>query len=251
VSGRRAKRRPAAEPAANPPEPWKRCSGCGKESDECLYEANPLRPEAGGARLCPACAVERWPCPVYFVFHAAVPDEVRRALRSWDELQRLRRWFGGTRPFPIHVYHRREAETLAFQLLYDTAHHGSGRPVEPYSYRGWCSYREIVLLWDETETVDSIRWLALHECAHHACSASKMIDAAMEAENANEGRTTYEWKDDVGHEADSEERLVNRVATAHMGGREYARPWWRPRVKAYLEGRPMPPDPHAPEPEPA
>lgn len=72
-----------------------------------------------------------------------------------------------------------------------------------------------------------------------------MFDDAMDEENRTEGRKGYEWKDDAGHEADSEERLVNRIATAHMGGKEYARPWWRPRVNAKLAGETVLPDPHA------
>jgi hypothetical protein len=107
-----------------------------------------------------------------------------------------------------------------------------------------------VILVDETENPDSIEWITYHELAHLSCSRARMIDEAMDAENKVEGRTGYEWKDDAGHEADSEERLVNRVATAWMGGKEYARPWWRPRVAAHLAGEAVLPDPHAPAPAP-
>jgi hypothetical protein len=129
-------------------------------------------------------------------------------------------------------------------ISFPSTHQHTNRPPEPYSYRGWCGTQEIVLLYDETETLDSIEWVCLHELAHHACNQAAMFDDAMSQENKNDKRMHYEWKDDAGHEADSEERLVNRIATAFMLGREYARPWWRPRVIAHLAGLPMP-DPHA------
>lgn len=226
------------------------CSHVGPYTDSgWLHVTDPI--DGSYAYLCSGCAIREWPCPIRFVFHFGVPEWARSRLATVETLKNLNSWFGehSTAPvedFVVHFFHRREAETLSWLHKWDPQR--SRKPVEPYSYRGWCDYRRIVVLVDETETPDSIAWITYHELAHLACSRSRMIDQAMDQENKNEGRTGYEWKDDAGHEADSEERLVNRVATAWMGGKEYARPWWRPRVAALLSGATQLPDPHAPPP---
>lgn len=229
------------------PDKYYRCAVCGsvdRDGDH-FYVQNYTRTGDQTDRLCVPCAVQRWPVTVDVTLHWGVPDAIRDRLRSYRVLKRLQEWFRLGRPFPVYVYPRREAERLQWQHdLEATGGRSDGLPIEPYGYRGWCSYREIILLWDETETPDSMEWLLYHELGHHATSSASMIDKAMAEENRVEGRTTYDWKDDAAHEADSEERLVNRVATAFMGGREYARPWWRPRVRALLAGEPMP-DPYA------
>lgn len=226
------------------------CEGCGaaKPSAGWHYEDDPLAGPTGTlyVRLCEACAVAQWECPVRFKFHLRIPKEIRDRLVNFAMLQRLKQWFydGGRRPTTVQIYHRRESETLPWMMEFDR-YRRNARATEPYSYRGFCSHDYIVLLYDETETADSMEWLLYHELGHHVCNQAKMFDQAMEKENKNEGRTTYEWKDDVGHEADSEERLVNRIANAYMGGREYARPWWRPRVTALLAGDMVLPDGYA------
>lgn len=227
------------ETEANP------CVRCGAECGEDYdWIRGPLHESS--RRHCQACAIALWDCSVFFVFHLDVPDAVRARLQSFDMLRRLQRWFRDTKPFAVHVFHRRETETVEWLALWDSYRNG-GRPTEPYSYRAWCSGLEIILLYDETETLDSLEWVCLHELGHHACNQSRMFDEAMSKENVNEGRTSYEWKDDAGHEADSEERLVNRIATSHMGGQERARPWWRPRVTAFKRGDAVLPDAFAPE----
>ena len=234
------------------------CEHCGavRPWEEVLYVTSSFG--LTGRYLCRAtCAIALWPCPIRIVLHEEIPPRIAERLRSVHVLERLIAWFGvyskqRVADFAVHVFHRRDSETVPWMQLWDR--HAGQKPVEPYSYRGWCdtAFSRIVLLVDEhTETPDSAEWLLYHELAHLACSNARMIDHAMEAENKTEGRTTYEWKDDAGHEADSEERLVNRVATAYMGGREYARPWWRPRVVALGRGDEILPDPHAPPVAPA
>ena len=227
------------------------CADCGtpEPTPHALHWIdNPIERHAD-IRVCDACFVWRWPCPIRFVFYAGVPTAVRDHLESVKILRRLQSWFRESETMLVHIFHRREAETLDWQYKWDR-HRGG--PIEPYSYRGFCTGLKIVILWDETETLESIEWITYHELGHHACNSQvRMFDDAMSVENRNEGRDRYEWKDDAGHEADSEERLVNRIATAHMGGKEYARPWWRPRVKALLAGEKELPDPHnAPPPPP-
>lgn len=228
-----------------------RCQFSGPYEDQkWLWLPQPFG-ESAGVYLCEKCSIAEWPCPIRLVFHMGTPDWARTRIASAEMLQNLRAWFGEyslapVEDFVVHYFHRREAERLKWLFQWDPNREHT--PIAPYSYRGWCDYRRIVVLVDETETPDSVLWLTYHELAHMACSRTRMIDQAMDQENKNEGRKGYEWKDDAGHEADSEERLVNRVATAWSGGKEYARPWWRPRVVAHLAGSTALPDPHAPPP---
>jgi hypothetical protein len=158
-------------------------------------------------------------------------------------LRKFQRWFRSSRRFYVHVFHRLESDNVDWMSRWST----HTKPAPPYSYRGWCSYDYTVLLWDDTETSQSIEWILYHELGHYVCSqVAYMFDTAMDLENQLEGRGPYEWKDDTMHEADSEERLVNRVATALMGGQERARPWWRPRVTAKQRGYLVLPDGFAP-----
>lgn len=215
------------------------CADCQKSSDEHseFYYAHDYLNEKS-RYFCNECAIRRWDCPIHFVFHDLVPQEVKDRFLTVEMLRRLNKWFKhSTGYFPVHVFSRRQAETVEWMRFWSTR---GLKPDKPYSYRGYCRYDRIVLLFDETETLDSFEWILYHELGHHACNKNEMFDDAVAEENKIEGRTTYEWEDDVGHEADSEERLVNRIATAYMGGREYARPWWRPRVNAKLKGEPMP-----------
>jgi hypothetical protein len=198
-------------------------------------------------RWCGPCAVKQWECPIRFVFHLGVPDVVRERFTSIEMLKRLIRWNVPHKDLSIHVFDRRESETIPWMSSWGKR---GNRPEEPYSYRGWCSGSEILLLFDETETTDSIEWILYHEIGHAVCGRARMFDDAMARENDIEGRTHYEWKDDIGHEADSEERLVNRMANAYMEGKERARPWWRPRVVAKQRGYTVLPDAFAPDDSP-
>lgn len=224
------------------------CAGCAEDlAGEYCYAHDPARND--GDKLCKACAVAAWPSNLHLFFNYGVPKWARDAVRTYEVLEEARRWFSygywKHKPIAVHYYHRREAETIQWMSAWEYR----SRPSEPYSYRGWCegSDGRIVILVDETETPESILWITWHEIAHAVTTRARMFDTAMEEENKTEGRKTYEWKDDVGHEADSEERLVNRVATAHMQGKERARPWWRPRVVAKQRGYAVLPDAFAPE----
>lgn len=194
-------------------------------------------PTGSGAGLyaCQFCFVKAWPANVHLIFHYGCPDWVAPIFQTPKWIQDIRHWFPVQKGV-VHFFSRRVAETLLWMQQWDAGH--GVFPDSPYSYRGWCRAwaGEIVILVDETETINSVQWLVLHELGHLACNNAKLLDTAMDKANEQAGRTVYEWKDDVGHEADSEEQLVNKVATAHMGGKEYARPWWRPRVNRLLAG---------------
>jgi hypothetical protein len=211
------------------------CTRCGTRVDHDARQYLYSNLTSSGVYVCPDCYVRVWPTPVKLVFDQDCPEWVEPVFRTVEWVHRLREGFSSARGV-VHFFNRRTAERTDWQALWDQRHH----PVEPYSYRGWCAgwKHEIVILVDEVETPESVQWIVLHELGHLACTQAPFIDKAMDRENANDGRTHYEWKDDRGHEADSEERLVNRVATAYMGGKEYARPWWRARVTAKLAGLP-------------
>lgn len=217
-----------------------KCSRCSHvldtETREWLY-GPPPREE--GEWVCASCYVRAWPSKVHLVFHFGLPEWVERTFRTVEWLDRLKNGFPNTYGV-VQFFPRRVAETVAWQQQWEQ-HRGRGLPIEPYSYRGWCRWStgEILILVDEIETPDSLQWIVLHELGHLSVGNAHFVNHAMDRENRNEGREHYEWKDDAGHEADSEERLVNRVATAYMGGREYARPWWRERVNAKLAGVPQ------------
>lgn len=217
------------------------CERCGSEnSGEPLnWTPKPHPVQYEYLYFCDVCFVELWPANIHVVVHYGCPEFAAKALRNKWFLEQVRRHFPklyGT----IHLFNRREAETLTWLHAWD-GERLNNLPTEPYSYRGWCKYwsGEIVILCDETETERSIQWIALHELGHLQCGKAPFFDYAMEQENKNNNRTTYDWKDDWGHEVDAEEKLVNRIATAYMGGYEYARPWWRPRVQAKLAGLPL------------
>lgn len=220
-----------------------KCVKCGVSNDGVagLWLKDPTKADRWHSDFwCGDCAVARWACNVPIVWGLGIPDDVRKATMNFEMLKRLQGWQIPHKYVIIHVFHRREAETIGW--MKDWSGRRSERPDEPYSCRGWCGSNEIVVLYDETETPESIKWIILHELGHAVCNRTYMFDQAMSEENKIEGRTTYEWKDDVGHEADSEERLVNRIATAWCGGQERARPWWRPRVVARERGYTVFPD---------
>lgn len=222
------------------------CGKCGMaELEQYLTMPNPLTGSYDYETRCEPCAVASWPCSVHFVWGFGIPEEVKARFLTLKMLERLRQWDVPTRTKPVYVFHRRETESTYWLSRWDQRAQYC-RPGAPYGYRGWCSYDHILLLWDETETPDSMEWLLYHELGHVACSRAKMFDMAMSRENEIEGRTAYAWQDDEAHEEDSEERLVNRVATAHMDGIERARPWWRPRVIGFQRGYSVLPDAFAP-----
>lgn len=190
-------------------------------------------------RLCEKCGVKVWESPIQFIFAHGIPKHIRNHMQSARVLKRLNQWFHNCAPAVVYFQHRKKSETLEWQHAWE----GYGKPRKPYSFRGWCGNSRILVLVDSDgiETPESIEWITYHELGHlEQQRTSRMSDAAWSEENKNEGRTTYEWEADAGHEADSEERHVNRVATAFMGGKEYARPWWRARVNAFLVGAPLP-----------
>lgn len=237
---------PVAEvaPVRKPVTTCKRCN-------ESLFDWNEVEhvdARLGTDHICKQCWLDVWDVAVRFVFEYGIPRFVEERMRTPQVLKRLRQWFGwgsyGKRMGPACVVYfvpRAKTERLEWQVEW---HRG-----EPWSYRGYCAHHYIVVIVDDewVETADSVEWLTYHELGHFEQQRNaRMSDNAWEEENKTEGRTTYEWKDDAAHEADSEERHVNRVATAFMGGKEYARPWWRARVNALKAGEPVGnfPDPH-------
>jgi hypothetical protein len=226
--------------------PCKRCgeNTCGENQGSDLVRNGAT---GGYERLCRACYVQLWPSEVKFHFAYGLPSWVEERMRTYEVLQRLTRWFRLGPQCQVYFVHRKDTDTLAWQYLWNQWDHDK-RPRGLYSYRGWCGGGKIVIIVDSEgiETGDSIEWLTYHELGHHEQQGlARMSDHAWYAENKNEGREGYDWESDAGHEADSEERHVNRVATAFMGGKEYARAWWRPRVQAAQGGLPIPPDPNA------
>jgi hypothetical protein len=228
------------------------CVRCGVESTE--KDCKWLKKNNEYRKACAKCQLEVWDVPIYFIFHWGIPDWVEPHMKSTRVFDNLRQWFRSGPPCYVHFFLRSEVDTLGWQYRWNIWDH-ENLPRGPYSYRGWCGDRRIIIIVDDNgiETPESIEWITYHELGHHECqSRAFMADAAFSAENKNDGRTTYAWQDDEGHEADSEERHVNRLATAFMGGREYARPWWRKRVNAFLAGETSLPDCHAvPVPEPS
>lgn len=228
------------------------CANCLKESDDVLYISNPLKSNDNGEYWCEECVIPLWPSNVHFIWGYGISAEVKARFLTIEMLKRLRSWDVPMKALPVYFYHRRESESTKWMSMWDQRSQYS-TPGAPYGYRAWCSYDHILMLVDETETPESLEWVFYHELAHAVCNKARMFDQAMERENRNEGRKFYEWRDDddEGHEADSEERLVNRIATAYTGGKERARPWWRPRVTALSRGYTVLPDafaePNTPE----
>lgn len=237
----KARRKTTTSPVPTPCCP---CTTCGaqtcKEEHGCAYLKNGATGEHD--RVCYACAVKAWQCPVQFVFEHGLPAWVEPHMRRREVLERLQSWFRNGERCTVNFVNRATTETVEWQYRWQQWER-TRPPRKPYSYRGYCGAGTVVIIVDALgiETPESVEWLTYHELAHHEQqTAAHMSDAAWNHENKNEGRSGYEWEDDAGHEADSEERHVNRVATAYMGGKEYARPWWRPRVNAVLAGQPLP-----------
>jgi hypothetical protein len=227
------------------------CAKCKKEFTsgkyQGLYDLNSKsRP---WVRLCDECYVHVWNCPIKFVFEWGLPEWVEPHMKSLRVLEQIRQWFRQAPPCIVHFVPRELTESINWNYHWEPSNNEYPQR-DKFSYRGFCRWSQIVVIVDShgIETPESIEWITYHELGHHECQKiSHMADTAWDKENKNEGRVGYEWKDDKGHEADSEERHVNRMATAFMGGKEYARPWWRKRVNAFLEGKPIEefPDCHA------
>jgi hypothetical protein len=237
---------PVATPKACCP-----CAVCGKNRCPEGVGTEYLRNGATGEfdKVCPDCHLRTWQSPIKFHFDHGLPAWVEQRMRTTEVLGRLNSWFRDGPKCQVYFVNRRETDTVKWQ--YQWAEWERERvPRKPFSYRGWCGGSQIIIIVDShgIETPDSIEWITYHELGHHEQQThAHMSDSAWNVENRNEGRTGYEWEDDAGHEADSEERHVNRVATAYMKGKEYARAWWRPRVNAFLAGKAPKdfPDPNA------
>jgi hypothetical protein len=227
------------------------CTNCKKDINTGRSIFNPQKVKVGESvglyqksdTICNDCLHLVWPSQIDVKFHYGVPQWAIDAIQNKETYriidQGFNRWNSHC---TIHYFHRRETETISWQRQWKD--YGDIFGEEPYSYRGWCSGNIIIVLVDETETPDSIRWITFHELVHLSCHDVPFVDNAWNKENKLEGRDTYEWKDDAGHEADSEEQFCNRVATAYCDGKLMGRFWWRPRVEAFLKGEPMP-DPFA------
>lgn len=231
------------------------CAHCKKELQSARSFFNPSNVRLGtnpdeytkNDILCEDCSALLWPCHIDVRFHYGVPQWAIDAIKNPEVFQIINDGFSKwSKKCTIHYFHRREAETPEWRRQWEEHGRGIYGP-ERYSYRGWCQGWSgvIVVLVDETETPDSIRWITFHELTHFACANVAFIDKAWGRENKLEGRTDYNWKDDAAHEADSEEQFCNRVATAYCDGKLMGRFWWRPRVEAFLKGESIP-DPFAP-----
>ncbi len=234
-----------------PPDPAsedvERCARCATTLGDYDRIQNPaIVGDSKSEKVCSACYLSIWDSPVRLVIHHGTPAFAQELLNR-EILRRTSHWFQNVADIPVHIFHRRETETLRWHWTWCGGMEPDKEPRPAYSFRGWCGYSGIVLIADETETCESLEWLLYHELGHaEQQRQSRMSDQAWGIENRTEGRNGYEWQDDAGHEADSEERHVNRVATAYMRGREMARPWWRPRVTAKLRGDRVLPDCWAP-----
>lgn len=204
-------------------------------------------------RLCRACYVD-WYVPLSFVLRRDLPAWVEPTLRGSETLEPLLRFWDRDRMphVTVYVFSRAETQTVAWQFRWwrDAM---EAKVLPDYGVRGWADYYrgQIVLLVDETETPDSLRWLLFHELGHIATAHVPMIDRAWDEKNKRAGRTTYNWLDDDAHESDAEEQFVNELATLYAGA-SYDRHWWRRRVFAaqrgtLAEAQPVP----APAPEAA
>jgi hypothetical protein len=88
----------------------------------------------------------------------------------------------------------------------------------------------ILVLVDETETRDSIKWLLLHEFAHALVTANPTLAETLRAEKRPEG---YPENDDA-HEAVFEEGLANAFADRFAPVPGLDRRWWRERTRKYV-----------------
>jgi len=86
----------------------------------------------------------------------------------------------------------------------------------------------ILVLVDETETRDSVKWLLLHEFAHALVTDTPTLAETLRAEKRPNG---YPHDDDA-HEAVFEEGLANAFADRLAPVPGLDRRWWRARVKA-------------------
>ena len=88
----------------------------------------------------------------------------------------------------------------------------------------------ILVLVDETETRDSVRWLLLHEFAHALVTATPTLAETLRAEKRPEG---YPENDDA-HEAVFEEEVANAFADRLAPVPGLDRRWWRERTRRYV-----------------
>jgi hypothetical protein len=114
------------------------------------------------------------------------------------------------------------------------------RPEHPlgkkYPYRAVAQQRvgggtDIRVFVDETETLDSVKWLVLHELAHVLVTAQPTLAETLRAQPRPPG---YPHDDDA-HEAVLEEKLANAFADKHAPVPGLDRRWWRQRVERHLK----------------
>jgi hypothetical protein len=88
----------------------------------------------------------------------------------------------------------------------------------------------ILVLVDETETRDSVKWLLLHEFAHALVTATPTLAETLRAEKRPDG---YPQNDDA-HEAVFEEEVANAFADRLAPVPGLDRRWWRERTRRYV-----------------
>lgn len=115
-------------------------------------------------------------------------------------------------------------------------------------HRGFQLSNSITIYCTRYETLESIKWMFLHELTHLILDTSllttSMLYFVQEKYYKDKGliktnnqyyyldellKKQYVECDDI-HENDPEEKLANDFAS-HLIGQDYSRPWWRERIK--------------------
>lgn len=113
-------------------------------------------------------------------------------------------------------------------------------------YRGECFFNKIVMFESKYETIESMKWLFLHELGHLFLQQNEVAKSLLILSKRqfyfDKGfgdRNNYYWNadgyykyynSDEGHESDPEERIVSDFATWVIG-KDYSRKWFRERQK--------------------
>ena len=113
-------------------------------------------------------------------------------------------------------------------------------------YRGECNFNKITIFNSKYETVESLKWLFLHELGHLFLQHNEVTKALITFSKREHYRKIgfgskdemyyncegyYEYYcSDEGHEIDPEEKIVSDFATFIIGT-DLSRSWWRDNIK--------------------
>lgn len=115
----------------------------------------------------------------------------------------------------LHLHPRSEVDRV----------HGTSSP--PYAFRAFTRGRVSHIFVDDTETPESIAWLAAHELTHSALRDRPDLREVLQAHRPEGLHPTG----DAFHELDPEELYADQIATDLFGVR-LDRAWWRTRAPA-------------------